>query len=138
MGYKVGYKVVEARKGYVNEKYFSAVVGKKWAQTPELGLAKSVEYKVNEWVSPNSGYGPLAVFREDVDARYWFNSMDFSECMSTFKGEFKKFYIFKCRYRPSKQENLFIKFLNLVKKGWELPSGTEKACSVMLIERIRA
>ena len=97
--YKKGYKVVMKRT---------------LRSCSMVTLFGSVKYKVNEWVNPVKGFGPLCVFN------YLFDAKRFNFYAS---GT-----IYECLYEP----NLIASSLHL----YDLPPWTILASKVKLIKRV--
>lgn len=86
-----------------------------------LGLNGMVEYKINEWVSPNKDCGPLCVFNNIQDA-------------INFMGEsFDSFRIYECLYEPSEEKHIYFGLKEIGKSLYRLPKGTVLASRVKLI-----
>ena len=104
--YTTGYKVVKKRS-----LISCVIVGKNIAR----------QYKVNKWVKPVKGNGPLCVFNTIENAR-------------NFKWDLHT--IYECLYERSLERNAYIK--NVERKHLlSLPQGTVLANKVKLIRRIR-
>ena len=109
--YTTGYKVVKKRS-----LISCVIVGKNIAR----------QYKVNKWVKPVKGNGPLCVFNTIEDAEYFNHYMLDS--------------IYECFYEESKKDVIYYisNLGNIVKRGLEsLPTGTVLATRVKLIRRVR-
>ena len=109
--YKKGYKVVTRRT---------------LMSCNMLTLFGSVKYKVDKWVKPVKGFGPLCVFNTIEDAEYFNHYMLDS--------------IYECFYEESKKDVIYYisNLGNIVKRGLEsLPTGTVLATRVKLIRRVR-
>lgn len=111
---KKGYKIVNIKNGiytsFFNNEYFPG----------------TIDYKINEWVYPILGNGPLAIFNTLSAAK------DFAYCYDNYK-------IFSCLFIPNYyQDRLW--FINGNNKGalrlGSLPIGTVLASQIKLIEEI--
>lgn len=91
---RVGYKVVHCVRGT----FESAVTSLRRAAYSG-GVEATVEYAVGRRAVPKDGNGPLAVFRDIVFA------LEF--CMDIRRRSCWDVVVFKCRYRPSKQGEMW-------------------------------
>ena len=108
--YKTGFKVVKKRS------LTSAVIS---------GKDCALKYKVNKWVKPIEGNGPLCVFNSIEDAE----DLNYHMLDS----------IYECLYEESKENTIYIATNNEIsnKKLENLPRGTVLATKVKLLRRIR-
>lgn len=89
----------------------------------------SVEYKPNEWIHPNQGCGPLAVF----------NTMEnLMKFVSFFYGLIEPSEIWECEYEPSEKKRMYMndKYERYLTLG-NAPEGTVLADKVKLTKKVR-
>ena len=104
--YTTGYKVVKKRS-----LISCVIVGKNIAR----------QYKINKWVKPTKGNGPLCVFNTIEDAR-------------NFAWDFHT--IYECLYERSKERTVYVSNSSEGRSLFLLPTGTILATKVKLIRRI--
>ena len=103
--YTTGYKVVKKRS-----LISCVIVGKNIAR----------QYKVNKWVKPVKGNGPLCVFNTIENAR-------------NFKWDLHT--IYECLYEKSPEHRVYC---SVEKRNiFDLPQGTVLATKVKLLRRVR-
>ena len=103
--YETGYKVVKKRS------LVSAIM---------MWTGNELQYKINEWIKPKKGCGPLCVFNTIEDAKNF---------------KWSDHIIYECLYEKSLEHKVYIG--NEVKTIFDLPQGTVLATKVQLIRRIR-
>jgi hypothetical protein len=127
MGWCRGYKVVNVVGRKLKLHYGSVF-------SEYLSTAK-INYIVKEIAKPHLGCGPLALFKKEQDAlRWWLNLCDFYT--------YKRYKIFKCQYRPSKQLIMYCQIglsnskVSRCQYIQDAPEGTVLATQVRLLEEI--
>jgi len=81
---------------------------------------KAVEYKINEWTKRPADCGPLAVFKNKRLAKRFIKPR-----------QSDVHFLFKCKYRPSKDTRLWAHHRNAI---IPLPEGTIFADKVMILK----
>jgi hypothetical protein len=113
-----GFKVVYSLRGLIH----SDILGSCCADN------NRVVYDINRWVFPMVGAGPLAVFRQELDARVFASNNRLWMA------------IYKCKYRKSKFNQLWYNMASThrtYKPENELPQGTDFADAVMITEEVK-
>jgi len=132
MTIKYGYKVVY--KALQTDIYFSCIM---------TDITERVIYKPNKYTSRRyKNWGPLAVFKTLKSAKIFFNNYFTGIKCYTYK-------IFKCKYKVSKQKELWrynsffvprinrSKMITLKESMTNPPKGTDFANQVMLLEEVK-
>ena len=112
-------KEINMKKGY------KVVIKRTLMSCNMLTLFGGIKYKVNKWVKPIEGNGPLCVFNSIEDAE----DLNYHMLDS----------IYECLYEESKENTIYIVTNNEIssKKLENLPRGTVLATKGKLIRRIR-
>lgn len=100
---KIGYKVVR-------ETYYSAI-------------RDGIYYKINEWVCPKPGHGPLCVFEDLKSASRFISNSGL--------------HIYRCEYIPSPCDRVWEEDRYCYKNLIALPCGTVLAKKVKLLELVK-
>ena len=86
-----------------------------------------VIYSVNEWVRPNKGHGPLAVFAQQGD-------VDSFLMMNCSRLQTKEIIVVECEFRKSSLSSLWCLRRKTKMRSWCLPDGTILASSVRCLQ----
>lgn len=83
-----------------------------------------VRYSQEQWVRPNKGFGPMAVFVSEQKARAFLNGSHPGLAGSV---------LYKCKFRKSTQKVVYTKGRARLFRVGGLPPGTVLASSVMIL-----